>query len=100
MKDLYLKFASEQEAHSFLYSQEPITFDVEGTPVEFWDKPKYQNIDVVGYLYEPFPDPLPEDYTPVVMEGWHVNIRVLEDEDASELEAFSVQPSFPQRVWA
>lgn len=98
-QDLYLKFDSEEKAKSVLYSLEPGIPDEEGNPGESWIKPNYQNIDIVGVMHLDAPDPIPEDYIPEAMEGWHVNVRVLEGEDASVLEPFSVQPQSPRRVW-
>jgi hypothetical protein len=33
------------------------------------------------------------------IEGWHVNIRLVDGEDADALEPFVVQPNTPVRVW-
>jgi len=62
--------------------------------------PKYQNIDVLGVLYEKQEIPDPENPpTPVPLDGWHVNVRVVEGEDPQPLEAFSVHPTLPRRIW-
>lgn len=100
-QDMYLKFTDEAEAASLLYAVVPGVLDEEGNVVtEGSVTPNYRNIDVLGTLYAAAPDPLPENYVPVALEGWHVNVRVLPDEDGSVLEAFSVVPQFPRRVWA
>lgn len=85
MIDLYLKFASEDEAQSVLFAD---------------GKPNYANIDVLGVLYELHPVDAPEDYEPIPLEGWHVNVRVVDDEDAAALQPFSVVPTLPRRVWS
>lgn len=61
--------------------------------------PKYRNIDVLGTIYERAPDPVPEDYEPVPLSGFHVNVRVIDGEDASVLEPYLVIPTNPRRIW-
>ena len=76
MIDYYLKFADEAEANAVLYADEQLN---------------YRNIDVLGVLYT---DDLP-------LDGWHVNVRVVDGEDGSKLESFKVNPE-PltwRRVW-
>jgi hypothetical protein len=34
------------------------------------------------------------------IEGWHVNIRLVDGEDADALAPFAVTPTNPRRVWA
>ena len=104
--DFYLKFASEEEARTVLYTVTPAVLNEEGEVVtEETVKPNYQNIDVLGTLYErppvDAPEDAPEDYVPVEIPGWHVNVRVMADEDGSPLEPYRVDPE-PQvwrRVW-
>jgi hypothetical protein len=83
--DLYLAFADQVEADSILYTD---------------NAPNYQNIDTLGILYveQPIPDPEnpPE---PILEEGWHVNVRLLDDEDPEPLIPFQVYPTVPRRVW-
>lgn len=78
MKDFYLRFADEAEANGVLFNQ-----DDEGNVT-----PKFQNIDVIGAIYD--------GETP--LDGYHANVRVV-DEDSSALEPFAVFPSAPRRVW-
>jgi len=76
MIDYYLKFADEVEANTVLYTDE---------------HPNYRNIDTLGVLYT--------DDQP--LDGWHVNVRVVDGEDGSKLESFKVNPE-PltwRRVW-
>ena len=102
--DMYLAFNDEAEANSVLYTVTPEEVDEDGNViVETSTKPNFQNIDVLGTVYEPRPDDAPEDYEPVPYPApnYGVNVRLIEGEDGSTLEPFSVEPKpFPQRVWA
>jgi len=105
MIDLYLKYADEAESFETLYGKkEEIIIDEEGGEIIILvpdlTKPLYANIDTIGVIYEPQeivdPENPPE---PVPYDGWHVNVRVVGNEDASLLELFSVFPISPRRVW-
>lgn len=82
--DMYLKFASEEEANQVLE-------DYEG------------NIDVIGVIYKPTGNIIQTDEGEfpeiVALAGWHVNTR---GQQNLNLEPFSVnpKPSTPMRVWA
>jgi hypothetical protein len=39
-----------------------------------------------------------EDEVPLT--GWHVNVRLVDEEDAEALEDFQVFPQTPSRIWA
>lgn len=124
--DLFLKFESEAQATELLYNitteyedKDGIRIatqtDAEGnvivpegaTPVEI-KTPKFVNLDIIGDIYKQtgvteeiegadglkFSVPVMEK-----LDGYHVNIRLV-NEDASELQQFSVLPSNPVRVWA
>jgi hypothetical protein len=80
--DLYLKFADQAQADEILYKE---------------TTPNYVNIDVLGIIYQHQDDPEAE---PIPEEGWHVNVRLLDDEDAEPLIPFQVYPTLPRRVWA
>ena len=98
MTPFYLSFQDEAEANSVLYTT---TVDEQGEVVS--TAPNYQNIDVLGVVYEPAPIPTPDDYVPVPYPApnYGVNVLVLDDEDSAPLVPYSVQPSpYPQRVWA
>ena len=82
MIDFYLKFADEAEAQSVLYQD---------------DQPLYANIDTLGIIYTA--DPVDPEAPPIPEQGWHVNVRVIE-EDPAPLEPFQVFPITPRRVWA
>ena len=105
MSDWYLKFADEEQAQEVLYT--PVyAHDPESNPddplpdvVVSWT-PNFVNIDTIGVIYEPAPDPLPEDYAPVPYDGWFVNVRVV-SEDPEPLLPFSIDPQpYPIRIWA
>jgi hypothetical protein len=112
MTPLYLAFKDEQEANTLLYKTVETKEWVEqedGTSVEvtvltpLLGFPLYQNISVLGTVYEPAPEPIPEDYVPVPYPApnYGVNVLVLDGEDSASLEPYAVTPSpFPQRVWA
>ncbi len=101
-QDFYLRFTDEAEANAVLYTAHPAVTDEEGNEITpAYTTPNFINIDVLGILYERAPDPLPEDYTPVELPGWHVNVRVAPGEDAAALEAYKVnpEPMTWRRVW-
>jgi len=100
MIDLYLKFADEAEAASVLYTLHPEAVEDDGiTITEAYTTPNYQNIDTLGVIYKQPPEPTPEDYVPIPEEGWHVNVRVVGDEDPAPLEQYAVYPTVPRRIW-
>lgn len=71
------------------------------TDVVMGEYPKYANIDTIGIIYEGGEwDAEGNVITePVALDGWHVNIRLVGDEDGTPLEAFAVTPTLPRRVW-
>jgi hypothetical protein len=87
MQDIYLSFTDEAEANSVLYTD---------------NVANYQNIDVIGTVYQRPPEPTPEDYVPIPYPApnFGVNIRLMEDEDIEPLKPYIVQPKHPVRVWA
>ena len=96
MKDFYLKFADEAEAVSILYTITPEVLGDEGNVTQQAStQPNYRNIDVLGTLVN---NTDPEN--PVAIPGWHVNVRLIDGEDGTALEPFSVIPTNPRRVWA
>ena len=105
MQDFYLKFVDEEQAQTVLYT--PVYApDPESTPedplpdvIVSWT-PNYVNIDTIGVIYQPAPDPLPEPPPePVPYDGWFVNVRVV-GEDPEPLMAYSIDPEpYPMRVW-
>lgn len=74
--DKYLSFTDEAQAKAVLYGEE--------------EKPNYANIDIIGIIYKD------EQAIP----GWHVNVRLVGNEDAEALQPFEVTPTTPMRVWA
>jgi hypothetical protein len=107
MTDKYLAFASESEANNVLYTLEPTEWDntdpESPVPTAWEPRPNYRNIDNIGIIYKPTGEMLQgEDgeYPEMApLEGWHVNIRLVDGEDAEPLEPFVVQPKTPVRVW-
>lgn len=81
MQDLYLKFADEAEADAMLYTD---------------GMQNYVNTDILGIIYEPASD----GADPLPLPGWHVNIRLMPDEDPAPLLNYQVYPQLPRRVWA
>lgn len=96
--DKYLKFTDEAQAMSVLYRKEGVVEANEELGIEAnegYDVPNFDNIDIIGTLYDP---PLTEEGEPVALEGFHVNIRNYSPVEG--LESFEVVPAFPRRVWA
>jgi len=62
----------------------------------------YQNIDVIGTVYQRPPIPTPKDYVPIPYPppNYGVNIRLLDDEDIEPLKPYIVYLTDPIRVWA
>lgn len=98
-RDMYLKFTDEAQADAILYTEVPTEFDERGAPIATERSQNYANIDVLGVLYERAPEDAPEGYEPVPLDGWHVNVRLVPDEDQTPLEPFAVIPTLPRRVW-
>ena len=106
MSDWYLKFVDEEQAQEVLYTKvvdewsEPEDPEVEPVPVRWHYVPNFVNIDTIGVIYEPAPDPVPEGYVPVPYDGWFVNVRVV-SEVPEPLLPFSIDPQpYPIRIWA
>jgi hypothetical protein len=106
MTDLYLSFPNEAAAKAVLYRTEGAAEATGGTEaVEGYEVPNYRNIDTIGVIYKPtglhtFVDGVDESVPEMApIEGWHVNVRLLDDEDGTPLEPFKVEPSTPMRVW-
>jgi hypothetical protein len=108
MIDYYLKFTDEAEANSVLYTKVPTAWsdsvldDEPPVATEWMDKPNYDNIDILGAIYNPTGDieTIDGNEIPVMvaLEGYHVNIR--HSAEAPELDAYAVTPTNPRRIWA
>ena len=103
MQDFYLKFVDEEQAQEVLNTKVVDEWSEPEDPlpdvIVSWT-PNYVNIDTIGVIYQPAPDPLPEPPPePVQYEGWFVNVRVV-GEDPEPLEPYSIDPQpYPMRVW-
>ena len=107
MLDLCLKFMDEAEAKSVLYRLQPVLEQ----PVELGQNlpadakaqyvANYRNIDTIGIISKATGELTEEGY-PILaaVPGWHVNVLVLDDEDAAPLQPFAVVPTQRARVWA
>jgi hypothetical protein len=103
-QDLYLKFDSEPQAKSVLYRIEGA---VEADPengieaVDGYEVANYANIDVIGTIYEggEWDDEGNVITEPAALQGWHVNVRLVGNENPTPLEEFAVIPTTPRRVW-
>jgi hypothetical protein len=103
MTDLYLSFPDEAAAKAVLYRIEGA---VEADPEngveaqEGTEVANYANIDTIGIIYKPTGE-TDEEGNPEMapIEGWHVNVRLVDGEDADALEPFEVTPNTPVRVW-
>jgi hypothetical protein len=95
--DYYLAFPDQAAADAVLYTTHDAVTDEEGNvTAEAYVTPNYANIDTLGVLYERQDDPEAE---PVPLPGWHINIRLVDGEDAEALQAYEVHPTVPRRVW-
>jgi hypothetical protein len=93
MQDIYLSFTDEAESLPILYTIVPDSSEM---------TPNYQNISVIGTVYQRPPEPTPKDYEPIPypVPNYGVNIRLLEGEDIEPLRPYMVYPTDPIRVWA
>lgn len=98
--DKYLRFNDQAEAESILYTTTPAVVVDEVEVQAATTQPNYRNIDVLGTIYERAPEPVPEGYEPVAVSGYHCNVRLVDGEDGSVLEPYSVIPGNPRRVWS
>jgi len=103
--DKYLAFTDEAAAKAVLYRIEGAVEATEDTEaVEGYEVANYANIDTIGIIYKPTGETTEQDgmAVPVMapIDGWHVNVRVVEGEDTEALQAFEVHPATPLRVWA
>lgn len=85
MNDFYLKFVNEAEALPFLFDG---------------DRLLYSCTDVIGTFYD-VDNTDPENPIVTAIPGWHVNVRLFDNEDGTSLEPYRVNPE-PltwRRVW-
>ena len=107
--DLMLKFDDEAQAKAYLYEEVPTAWDnsdpgAEPVATEWEHRPKFRNIDTLGVIYTggSWDAEGNQIEAPVAEDGWHVNLRCLEGENAVPLYGFLVAPTpaTPRRVWA
>jgi hypothetical protein len=106
--DYLLKFESESQANSVLFTKVPTAWsesvadDEPPEPTEWMDKANYDNIDIIGTIYKPTGEvEMVEDMEVPVMaavDGYHVNVRNYSE--APELDAYVVVPTNQYRTWA
>ena len=99
--DLYLKFTDEAQAQSVLYTEVPTKWDEDGNVTETEPRPNYANIDTIGIIYtggewDAEGNVITE---PAPLDGWHINIRLVNGEDADSLAPYEVAVNSPLRVW-
>ena len=101
MTPIYLKFPNETTADSVLNRQVPTAWDTEGDPTAFEPVPNYVNVSVIGVMYEKQeildPENPPE---PVALDGWHVNVLLVDGEDREPLSEYEIVPEHPRRMWS
>ena len=109
MQDICLSFIDEEQSLPILYTLIPTEYETdendqptEVVKTESYLQPNYQNISVIGTVYQRPPIPTPDDYEPIPYPppNWGVNIRLLDDEDIEPLKPYTVEPNNPIRVWA
>jgi hypothetical protein len=114
MQDIYLAFIDETQANSVLYTLVPKQFELDSKGkatkivlTEPYLMPNYQNIDVIGVMYQPVSadvlvgdKELRVDPIPLPPPNYGVNIRLLDGEDIEPLRPYMVYPANPMRVWA
>lgn len=105
MTDLFLVFPDEETAKPLLYTEVVVEQDENGSPVRTEMRQNFFNTDVIGTIYKPTGNMLTRNDGTQIPEvaptpGWHVNIRLMDNEDGSALQAYAVNPATPNRVWA
>ena len=108
--DYYLRFDDEETMRSVLYEKVPTKFEPGETPedepvaVEWEDRQRFRNTDIIGLIVDQpgtYSDEGEEITPPTYVAGVHANIRVLDSEDASILNDYTIEtPNTPARVWA
>lgn len=93
MQDLYLSFPDEATADAVLYTGEGDE-----------KMPAFANIDTIGAIYAPTGNTLVDSegieyHETEAIPGWHVNVRLMPDEDGTDLQPYTVHPQTPLRVW-
>ena len=104
--DYYLKFDTEAQANAVLYTLIPTEWDntdlENPVAIEWESRSNYRNIDTIGVIYKggEWNDEGEVITEPVALDGWHVNIRLVDGENSEPLEAYTVEPETPVRIWS
>ena len=107
MKNLNLKFDTKAQADAVLFKQVNGNQQQPKLPQQqpklFQQQPVFRNTDVIGVIYKPTGEVTVVDgiETPVMqaLQGWHVNVLALDEEDTTAIEVYKVEPTTPVRVW-
>ena len=92
--DYMVVFADEAEAFSVLFNS---STDGEGNVTL---TPKFTAVDMIGTIYEPAPEPVPENYKPLPYTGYHANVRNIGPAPVLDVFLVTPPPVTPLRVWA
>lgn len=104
--NICLKFTDEAQAKSVLYTEHQ--FDVSviepaggESSIKVGSTPNFRNIDTIGQITK-LTGEMDDQGQPITqtLDGWHVNVFLMSDEDGSSIEPYTVYPSTPTRVWA
>lgn len=100
--NICLKFTDEAQAKSILYTEHPAALDADGNSLtEAYSTPNFCNIDIIGQSSKLTGETdVNGEPVMITLDGWHVNVFLLPEEDITTLESFIVTPLTPSRVWA
>ena len=102
-QDFYLQFPDKASSIPILYTTVLEVQDKDGNVIVQSSVTKnYTNISTIGIIYEKQPTPVDPDapvVPPVPIPGWHVNVRLVGEEDAAALEPYALTLTDPMRVW-
>jgi len=87
MTDYMFKFSSEEEAKSVLFRY---TYNTELGETLFCQGGDNFGLDNIGFVLDSKNNPA---------DGWHVNLRILEDNAENPAPGYEVYPATPKVVW-
>lgn len=104
--NICLKFTDEAQAMAVLYTERQLDVPAidpgdDAPPLKVERTPNFRNIDVIGQIAK-LTGELDDQGQPILtqLDGWHVNVFLMPDEDGSALEPYTIHPQNPVRVWA